>query len=541
MTGLSRLARAWAPWRTTGLEERVRRLLARTWRFLLGAVAGLGVIVALQASGFMAGASDALQVMGFDPDRATLIAGLTVGAMAAGIGALVSGRRAVPLGMAFAALADVFGSTFLAETSAALAVRGPAGFSPGGWAATLITVVAAGLVAGWSMATLALEVRRWLIAGWDLGREVLASRREAGGPPTRRRLAATLFPIVIVALVAGALPTFADMINYTPDVAMTGGGLAQAPPLVAGRGSSPARGAPSAGASAPTATVAPGAVAAARPWASSPPSGQGHIVRFTLPSPWVAGRVTQSSVWLYLPPGYDAGAQRYPVVYTVPWAFTNWDLGIHVRTLLDQAITQGTIPPSIVAFIDLGGGPYPNSECADSFNGLEHADTYASSTVVVYVDSHFRTIADANARTIAGFSQGGFCAANLLLRHPTVFHQAVIFAGYFVAGLASGQTVNAWQPWGHVASLIAANSPMTSAGSLPPTTRRQLFIVMAAQPNVGVFGQQASAFASVLARDGYPTDFLWNRFGHAWAGVRTEFIPSLQAVAAREVQTGVLP
>ena len=81
---------------------------------------------------------------------------------------------------------------------------------------------------------------------------------------------------------------------------------------------------------------------------------------------------------------------------------------------------------------------------------------------------------------------------------------------------------------------------MTTASSLAPSVRRQLFVVMAAQPNVGVFGQQASAFAGVLSRDGYPTDFLWNKYGHAWIGVRTEFLPALQAVAAREVRTGVL-
>jgi enterochelin esterase-like enzyme len=549
MTGSSRLAGAWASWRAADPASVVHSLIPRTWRPLLATGVGLGVIIALQAGGSVAGMSAALQIMGFDPDRATLISSLTVAGLTAGLGALVSGRRGVPMALGFVALADIFGTTFLAETSAALAVHGAAGFSLGGWGATLVTLVVVGLVTGWSMVSLAIEVRRWLLAGWDLTRDTLAGGTRDGHPLTRRRLVRTLVPIAIVALVVGALPTFADMINYTPDVAMTGGGFAQAPPLVGGGGSSTAAGTGPAGVGAqaasvpstPPATVAPGAVAAARPWASHPPSGQGRVVQFKLPAPWTGGRVTRTSVWLYLPPGYDSGAQRYPVIYAVPWAFTNWDLGIHIRALLDQAITQGTIPPSIVAFIDLGGGPYPNSECADSFNGQEHADTYVSSTVIGYVDSHYRTIADANARTIAGFSQGGFCAANLLLRHPTVFHQAVIFAGYFVAGLASGQTVNAWQPWGHVASLIAANSPMTTASSLAPSVRRQLFVVMAAQPNVGVFGQQASAFAGVLSRDGYPTDFLWNAYGHAWIGVRTEFLPALQAVAAREVRTGVLP
>lgn len=503
-----------------------------------GLLVGLAAILALQGSGAVAGARAALEEMGFDPDRATLIAALTVAGIAAGLAALVAGRRAVPVLVGFAALAAVFGATFLDETSAALAVRGPQGFDPGGWVATLVTLLIAGLVTGWSMATLSLEVRRWLLAGWTLVRAALAHRA-----PSRTIVLRTIVPIVLVVLVAGVLPTFADMINYTPDVAMTKGGLAAAAPLVGGEsGSLPgASGQTAAQSDVPPAAVTVGAIASARPWAAAPPVGEGRIVRTTLPAPWSRGRETQSSIWFYLPPGYASGVQRYPVLYTVPWAFTNWDLGIHVSTLLDQAITSGAIPPSIVAFIDLAGGPFPTSECADSFDGQQHADTYVAKTVVAYVDSHFRTIASPGGRTLLGFSQGGFCAANLLLRHPTVFHQAIVFSGYFEAGLNSGQTVNAWQPWGHVPSLIAANSPLLTADRLPAAQRRQLFWVLSAQPDEGVFGQQASAFARVLVRDGYPSDFLWNRLGHAWAAVRQEFVPALQAVAERQVQARVLP
>ena len=251
--------------------------------------------------------------------------------------------------------------------------------------------------------------------------------------------------------------------------------------------------------------------------------------------------MTASTVWVYLPAGYQGATARYPVVYTVPWDLTHWTMGIHVTALLDQAISNGSLPPEIVVFANLAGGPFPNSECANSFDGRERADTYVSSTLVHYVDGHFRTIVNADARTIAGFSQGGFCAANLLMRHPDVFHQAVIFAGYFEAGLSSGETVNSWMPFGHVAAVVAANSPMQTAGELPASVRARLFVVMSAQPDLGIFGQQASRFARVLADNGYATDLIWNQLGHAWKAVRLEFVPALQAVAEREVLTGALP
>jgi len=530
-------------------ESRHASTLARAaWRPGAGLALGVALIVALCMSGTISGSGAALEEIGFDPDRALLITGLTVGGLAAGLSALVTGRRAAPMLVAYLGLAAVFGAAFVAETSAALATTGPDGFTPLGWLATAVTLLAAGLVTGWALATLALEVRRWILSTAGLVRAMTRGTR-----PGRGRLVRVLGPVVAVVVVAGSLPTLGDMINYTPDVAMTGGGMQQAPPLVGGTGAStsgpasggsggsPAAGPGGSGGAAPPATVTPGSIASTRPWSSRPPAGQGSVVSFSLPSPWSGGNATASTVWVYLPAGYPGATARYPVVYTVPWDLVHWTMGIHVTALLDQAISNGSLPPEIVVFANLAGGPFPNSECANSFDGREHADTYVSSTLVHYVDAHFRTIANAGARTIAGFSQGGFCAANLLMRHPGVFHQAVIFAGYFEAGLRSGETVNSWMPFGHVPAVVAANSPMQTAGELPASVRAHLFIVMSAQPDLGVFGQQASQFARILGKNGYATDLIWNQLGHAWKAVRLEFVPALQAVAEREVRTGALP
>ncbi len=579
MSGVTALVGAFA--RGRARASRFPPSLARiAWGPAAGILVGVALILGLRASGAISGSNVALEAMGFDPDRASLITGLTVGGLGAALGALLTGRRVAPILVAYVALGVVFGRAFVAETAAAVATPGPDGFVPLGWLATAVTLAGTTLAIGWAMATLAIEVRRWLFAGWLL----LAGLRR-GGTVGRRRAVRIVAPIVALVVVLGSVPTLADMVNYTPDVAMTKGGLQQAPPLVGGSSSSVGQGvsnsAPggsgaSGGASgspggAGTATgtgeasgsggpagalgaggsgaapgsvgpgiVSAGAIASTQPWLASRPSGQGQVVSFTLPSPWRGSSQTSSPVWIYLPPGYSSGARRYPVIYTVPWDLTHWSMGIHVTALLDQAITAGTLPPSIVAFVDLAGGPFPNSECANSYDGREWTDTYVSSTVVRYVDSHYRTIADPRARTIAGFSQGGFCAANLLLRHPGVFRQAAIFAGYFEAGLSSGETVNAWMPFGHVASVIAANSPMQTADTLSSAVRSQLFLVLSAQPGLGVFGAQASRFAAVLTRDGYPTDFLWNQLGHAWKAVRQEFLPALQAIAEREVRTGVL-
>jgi enterochelin esterase-like enzyme len=316
---------------------------------------------------------------------------------------------------------------------------------------------------------------------------------------------------------------------------------AGAGPAVASTRDSASGGSGSQGGRAIASGVVPAAaVSTARPWLAARPTGNGSIVTATLPSPWVGGHISESSVWAYLPPGYAGGAARYPFVYAVPWDFAHWQLGIHITSMLDQEITSGVIPPVIVVFVDLSGGVFPVSECADSYTGVERADTYVSRTVVAWADRMLRTIGDPRARTIMGFSQGGFCAANLLMRHPDVFGNAVVFSGYFVAGLYSGDTVNAWRPFGQVPSVLAANSPIDVAPTLPATVRHRLFVVLSAQPTEQLYGPQAMAFTRVLERGGFNVDLLWTPLGHAWAAVRAEMPAALEALGGRMVADGVL-
>ena len=139
----------------------------------------------------------------------------------------------------------------------------------------------------------------------------------------------------------------------------------------------------------------------------------------------------------------------------VPWSLYLWEGGLGFPAPMDSLIDSGLVPAQIVVFISEGGGPYPDSECADSFDGQEHFESFVVHTVVPYVDATYRTIANPAARTLLGVSQGGFCAPNLLFRNPDTYGQAVSFSGYFVAGVASPQTINAWRPF-MPAALLAA-------------------------------------------------------------------------------------
>lgn len=551
---------------------------ATTGRALAGILAAAGVVLAFHLGGFEAAANDALQVMGFDPDRARLLTALVATGMAAAIVALADGPTALAVAVGLVAAVAGFGRTALAETRAALAANGTQGvFDPFGWVVSMATLVVVAAVAAWAAAVLAREVRRAAV------RAVVALGVAARAPGDLRvRLrggaasaAAVLAAIAVVALL---LPTFGDMLNFDPDVHMrrdaavgTGGagaGAFGAGGTTGAAGSGATTGAPGAGRrgrpGTPGATfgsavpadvagypaglvagpvagslVTPGAVATSRPWASSAPAGRGRIVSTMLPAPWTGGSSTTAGVDVYLPPGYDGGTARYPVLYEAPYAAGTWGNGMALPGVLDTLITSGALPPEIVVFVSAYGGPYPDSECADSYDGREWFDRFVSTDVVSWVDQHLRTIATAASRATLGFSQGGYCAAALTAHHPDVFGSAIILSGYFTAGLRSGTTPNAWRPFNADPAIIDAVSPITVVPRIPPQARPGLFFVMTADPTNGLYGVQMRDFAAVLDAAGIAQALLPSTLGHSWDAGRQILPTMLELVAGRMVTLGV--
>lgn len=130
---------------------------------------------------------------------------------------------------------------------------------------------------------------------------------------------------------------------------------------------------------------------------------------------------------VYTPPGYDPeGSRRYPVLYGLhgytgdvatlvsarPWE-TN------VVQWMDRLVTEGRMPPAILALVDgftrLGGSQY-----VDSVHNGAYA-TYTVRDVIGHVDARYRTIAGEGGRAVFGKSSGGFGALHLCLAHPGTF------------------------------------------------------------------------------------------------------------------------
>lgn len=166
--------------------------------------------------------------------------------------------------------------------------------------------------------------------------------------------------------------------------------------------------------------------------------------------------------FLYLPPGLDA-TKRYPVVYLLhgmpgdPDEYVN---SLDVAGVADRLIASGAVAPFIAVMPAAGNDVHYNGEWAGPW------ETYLIHAVVPWVDVHLPTVATAAGRTLAGLSAGGYGAADIGLRSPSLFGRIESWSGYFTP-LRDGPFEGA------SASLLAANDPTRIAPGEAASLRRR--------------------------------------------------------------------
>ncbi len=509
-------------------SRRDHRQALQPWLVAIAATAI--VVLAALVSGTVDSSSQNLQFMGFDPDRSMLITALLVGAVAAAVIVLLVDRIGLATLLGALGAAAIFAPTFQAETRGAMAATGANGsFDAFGWLLTVLTLIVSGLVFAWAGAMLGRGVRPALAAA-AVGIGAAARRREPEGSAVRSLVAV----VVVAALLAVTLPVFSDLVNYSPDARMLHGGpprvgllgggtLLPIPSLPPGQSASP---------SGPDASP----TAVPQVWLAWKPAGLGSVSSHFLPGPWKGGTSTTAEVDVYLPPGYATSGLRYPVLYETPYSYSRWDSATNVTVALNTLIDSGAMPPAIVVAMDTTGGPYADSECANSYDGREWFDTYTAATVVPWVDAHYRTIADKRARAIIGASTGGYCAAILALHHPDVFGSSLVLSGYFHAAIDGGASN---RPFGGNQAALDQASPDVVMSQLPADVRSNLFFVVDALPSQPLYGREANRFDALLTLNGYPHVLIASTAVHGWPQLRHDLALVMNLWAARMVGTGV--
>jgi enterochelin esterase-like enzyme len=131
------------------------------------------------------------------------------------------------------------------------------------------------------------------------------------------------------------------------------------------------------------------------------------------------GEKDERAISVYLPPSYFTSGARYPVVYYLPGYTDTSMVGFGLPADADKLVRHGSIHEMIIVVANganrLGGSFYVNSTVTGGW------EDFIVNDVVGYVDTHYRSIAQANARAISGHSMGGFGALNIAMRHPDIF------------------------------------------------------------------------------------------------------------------------
>jgi len=138
--------------------------------------------------------------------------------------------------------------------------------------------------------------------------------------------------------------------------------------------------------------------------------------------------VTVRDVWVYRPAVPDSAT--LPVVYFlhgVPGTAADV-FSSGTAEALDRMFSSG-MQPFVLAAPTGTGTFHADTEWADSEDGADRLETYIVDEVISAVEGAHRR--DRRNRIIAGFSMGGYGAANLALRHPALFGAVASFAGYF--------------------------------------------------------------------------------------------------------------
>jgi enterochelin esterase-like enzyme len=202
---------------------------------------------------------------------------------------------------------------------------------------------------------------------------------------------------------------------------------------------------------------------------------------------------------VYLPPQYSQAqyAQvRFPVVELLhgsPGTPLAWATLLQISRVADTLLAQHLIGPMVLVMPSINGSGRNYQDCV---NGpAVKDDTYVTTDVRADVLARYRVSRDSYEWGVAGYSSGGYCAANLALRHPRSFGAAAVINGYFRA--ADGPAAAALN---HSIPLETANSPLYRAERLQPAGGPVPAFWVAAGTHDTSDYRPATAFAAAMDR-----------------------------------------
>jgi len=199
----------------------------------------------------------------------------------------------------------------------------------------------------------------------------------------------------------------------------------------------------------------------------------------------------QAYVWL--PPQYFRKAYanyRFPAIELLhgsPGQPASWVNVMNVIPVFLQAMAAGKASPAVLVMPNTDGGLQYALQCLNDPRGLQDM-TYVGKEVPAWVAANLRVQAPGQAWGIAGYSEGGFCAANIGLQYAESFGAVGVLSGYFAptpSQIPLGgrpRDVNVYRNYAHLAMV---NTPDEYITRLPIGVILPPFFLAAGSADIG--------------------------------------------------------
>jgi enterochelin esterase-like enzyme len=156
---------------------------------------------------------------------------------------------------------------------------------------------------------------------------------------------------------------------------------------------------------------------------------------FTVPIVGPKSHLTRDAL-VYLPPQYFQAAYkhyRFPVIELLhgsPGDPTSWVDVLEVVPTFLGLLASGQAKPAVLVMPNTDGGKQYSLQCLNNPGGIQDM-TYVGQEVPAAVEHLVRVQPPGKAWGVAGYSEGGYCAANIALNEPGGYGFAGVLSGYF--------------------------------------------------------------------------------------------------------------
>ncbi len=196
----------------------------------------------------------------------------------------------------------------------------------------------------------------------------------------------------------------------------------------------------------------------------------GQTIRMTVP-----GKLSQltRAAYVYLPPQYfRAGYShyRFPVIELLPGfpgSPVDWINVMGLTSAYTTLLADRVVKPAVLVMPDTNGGMRISLQCLNVRHGPQDA-TFLAVDLPSYLPTVLRVQPSGPAWGVAGYSEGGYCAANLALVYRLRWGAAGVLSGYFTPGRDQlGNPPRLVNPFRGDKHAMRVNTPRLRIAALP--------------------------------------------------------------------------